>query len=186
MPDRTANVLTDIETLERAIEEVLAMLDRVSKYVEAVIEEEAPPSSALGQFLLNALALAPKVDPSDIERDLYVLRGIVRLACANWKQQQPYPGRPSRFLSCEHDTHTNRLVKQVGDSSTDAGRRRWLHGQTNKWHSNGRQPKRRWWTAWRQRRTESINSCLKSFMEYAGNECINPGIKARRSGVCFT
>lgn len=68
--DRTANVLTDIESLERAIEEVLAMLERVSKYVEAVIEEEAPPSSALGQFLLNALALAPKVDPEDIERDL--------------------------------------------------------------------------------------------------------------------
>ena len=72
MPDRTANVLTDIESLERAIEEVLGMLDRVSKYVEAVIEEETPPSSALGQFLLNALALAPKVDPNDIERDLYV------------------------------------------------------------------------------------------------------------------
>lgn len=69
LPDRTANVLTDIETLERAIEVVLGMLDRVSKYVEAVIEEEAPPSSALGQFLMNALALAPKVDPADIERD---------------------------------------------------------------------------------------------------------------------
>lgn len=69
MPDRTANVLPDIETLERAIEEVLGMLDRVSKYVEAVIEEEAPPSSALGRFLMNALALAPKVDPADIERD---------------------------------------------------------------------------------------------------------------------
>jgi translation initiation factor 3 subunit F len=71
--DRTANVLTDIDALERAIEEVLAMLERVSKYVEAVIEEETAPSSALGQFLLNALALAPKVDPEDIERDLYVL-----------------------------------------------------------------------------------------------------------------
>ena len=70
--DRTANIMTDIESLERAIEEVLGMLDRVSKYVEAVIEEETPPSSALGQFLLNALALAPKVDPEDIERDLYV------------------------------------------------------------------------------------------------------------------
>ena len=47
------------------------MLERVSKYVEAVLEEETAPSSALGQFLLNALALAPKVDPADIERDLY-------------------------------------------------------------------------------------------------------------------
>ncbi|KAL6715059.1 hypothetical protein ACLMJK_007320 [Lecanora helva] len=67
--DRTANVMTDIESLERAIEEVLGMLERVSKYVEAVIEEETPPSTALGQFLMNALALAPKVDPEDIERD---------------------------------------------------------------------------------------------------------------------
>ena len=71
--DRTANVLTDIESLERAIEEVFGMLDRVSKYVENVIEEETPPSSAIGQFLLNTLALAPKVDPEDIERDLYVI-----------------------------------------------------------------------------------------------------------------
>ena len=70
--DRTAAVVTDIEALERAVEEVLAMLERVAKYVEAVIEEETEPSSALGQFLLNALALAPKVEPADVERDLYV------------------------------------------------------------------------------------------------------------------
>ena len=68
--DRTSSVYTDIESLERALEEVLGMLERVAKYVEAVIDEEAPPSSALGQFLLNTLALAPKVDPGDIERDL--------------------------------------------------------------------------------------------------------------------
>lgn len=68
--DRKSNVLTDIESLERAIEEVLSMLERVSRYVESVIDEESPPSSALGQFLLNALALAPKVSPEDIERDL--------------------------------------------------------------------------------------------------------------------
>ncbi|MCJ1308401.1 hypothetical protein MMC25_002054 [Agyrium rufum] len=66
---RTSNVLTDIESLERAIEEVLGMLERVSKYVESVIDEETPASSALGQFLLNALALAPKVSPEDIEKD---------------------------------------------------------------------------------------------------------------------
>ena len=78
-PSRTAGTLTDIESLERAIEEVLGMLERVSTYVEAVIEEEAPRSSALGQFLLNALALAPKVDPADIERDLYGVTSSVQL-----------------------------------------------------------------------------------------------------------
>lgn len=70
--NRTANIFTDIEALERAIEEVLGMIDRVSRYVESVIDEEAPASTALGQFLLNTLALAPKVEPTDIERDLYV------------------------------------------------------------------------------------------------------------------
>jgi translation initiation factor 3 subunit F len=67
--DRTATILNDVESLERAIEDILSMLDRVAKYVENVIEEEETPSVALGQFLLNALALAPKVDPADIERD---------------------------------------------------------------------------------------------------------------------
>ncbi|KAL0263250.1 hypothetical protein SLS55_002230 [Diplodia seriata] len=66
---REQAILTDIETLERAVEQVLEMLDRVSNYVNNVLDEEAQPSSALGQFLMNALSLAPKVDAADIERD---------------------------------------------------------------------------------------------------------------------
>ncbi|KAK2733234.1 hypothetical protein FQN55_003694 [Onygenales sp. PD_40] len=66
---RTTGLFTDIEALEKAIEEILGMIDRVSKYVESVMDEEAPASTALGQFLLNTLALAPKVDPADIEND---------------------------------------------------------------------------------------------------------------------
>lgn len=77
--NRTANIFTDIEALERAVEDVLGMIDRVSKYVESVIDEEAPASTALGQFLLNALALAPKVEPADIERDLYVFITVICL-----------------------------------------------------------------------------------------------------------
>ncbi|KAK4958320.1 hypothetical protein LTR10_004746 [Elasticomyces elasticus] len=60
---------TDIETLENAIEQVLEMLERVSAYVSDVLDEEKEPSTALGQFLLNTLSLAPKVDAEDIERD---------------------------------------------------------------------------------------------------------------------
>ncbi|KAJ9642486.1 hypothetical protein H2201_008355 [Coniosporium apollinis] len=67
--DRTQPILTDIESLERAIEQVLELLERVSNYVNNVLDEEAQPSSALGQFLMNALSLAPKVDPANIERD---------------------------------------------------------------------------------------------------------------------
>ena len=67
--DRSQPIITDLEALERAITHVLEMLDRVSTYVNNVLDEEAEPSSALGQFLMNALSLAPKVDPQDIERD---------------------------------------------------------------------------------------------------------------------
>lgn len=71
--DRSATVVTDVESLERAVEQVLEMLERVSNYVNSVLDEEATGSTALGQFLMNALSLAPKVEPADIERDLYVL-----------------------------------------------------------------------------------------------------------------
>jgi len=70
--DRSQMLQTDIESLERAIEQVLEMLERVSNYVNNVLDEEAEPSSALGQFLMNTLSLAPKVDAADIEKDLYV------------------------------------------------------------------------------------------------------------------
>lgn len=70
--DRSQPIITDLEALERAVVHVLDMLERVTKYVNDVLDEEASPSSALGQFLLNALSLAPKVDAADIERDLYV------------------------------------------------------------------------------------------------------------------
>ncbi|KAI5246668.1 eukaryotic translation initiation factor 3 subunit F [Aureobasidium subglaciale] len=67
--DRSQMLQTDIESLERAIEQVLDMIERVSNYVSEVLDEEAEPSSALGQFLMNTLSLAPKVDAQDIERD---------------------------------------------------------------------------------------------------------------------
>ncbi|KAI5288628.1 hypothetical protein KEM55_009035, partial [Ascosphaera atra] len=67
--ERTSSLFTDIEVLERSIEEVIEMIDRVSRYVDSVMDEEAPASTALGQFLLNTLALAPKVDPAQIEAD---------------------------------------------------------------------------------------------------------------------
>jgi translation initiation factor 3 subunit F len=80
--DRSLLMQTDVETLERAIEQVLEMLERVSNYVSNVLDEEAEPSSALGQFLMNTLSLAPKVDAEDIERDLCV-HSLKRSLCAS-------------------------------------------------------------------------------------------------------
>jgi len=67
--DRTAPIISDIEGLERAVDQTVDLLDRVSEYVNMVLDEEREPSNALGQFLMNALSLAPKVDAADIERD---------------------------------------------------------------------------------------------------------------------
>ena len=67
--NRAAPVVSDIEGLERAIDQTIDLLERVSEYVSSVLDEERNPSNALGQFLMNALSLAPKVDPQDIERD---------------------------------------------------------------------------------------------------------------------
>lgn len=41
--DRTVSTMTDIHALERAIEEVIGMLDRVSDYVAKVIVSPPPP-----------------------------------------------------------------------------------------------------------------------------------------------
>ncbi|KAI1142618.1 Mov34-domain-containing protein [Hypoxylon sp. FL0543] len=66
---RAAPVITDVESLTRSLEHTLDLLDRVSDYVSGVIDEEREPNNALGQYLMGALSLAPKVDPSSIESD---------------------------------------------------------------------------------------------------------------------
>jgi len=67
--DRAAPIISDIEGLERAVDQTVDLLERVSEYVNMVLDEEREPSNALGQFLMNSLSLAPKVDAADIERD---------------------------------------------------------------------------------------------------------------------
>ncbi|EHA57470.1 hypothetical protein MCOR27_002803 [Pyricularia oryzae] len=66
---RTAPVLSDVEALARSLEQTIDMLDRTSEYVGAVLDEEREPSHALGQYLMNNLSLAPKVDSVSIEHD---------------------------------------------------------------------------------------------------------------------
>lgn len=150
--DRTAGVLTDIESLERALVEVLDLLDRVAKYVESVIEEESPPSSALGQFLLNALALAPKVDPADIERDLSVTHTLFRISITDTLQQQSYSRRSCSFISGKYHPDTNRPFKQISNRSIDNGCSRRLGWWPSTWRWCRRRPKR-WWRPARRQRT---------------------------------
>lgn len=121
--DRTQEIATDLDQLEVAITHVLDMLERVSNYVNNVLDEEAEPSSALGQFLMNALSLAPKVDAADIERDLYVYTSLSPLLPTNSPQQRTHPGRPRRLLPRQHHPHPDRPLEPPRDRSPHP--RRW-------------------------------------------------------------
>ena len=114
--DKSQEILTDLDSLERAIIHVLDLLERVSNYVNNVLDEEAEPSSALGQFLMNALSLAPKVDPADIERDLYVVAKFFfhRLMLTNSathisKTFSSSPTSPTRFARKSTSPTASRL-----------------------------------------------------------------------------
>ena len=114
---RTQEIGTDLDQLERAIQHVLDMLERVSNYVNNVLDEEAEPSSALGQFLMNALSLAPKVDATDIERDLYVFQSFLLKCHSNIMQQRTHPGRPRCLLPRQHHPHPDRSLEPSRDRS---------------------------------------------------------------------
>ncbi|KXX79299.1 Eukaryotic translation initiation factor 3 subunit F [Madurella mycetomatis] len=66
---RSAPVVSDIENLAQALESVSDLLERVSGFVGEVLDEERDGSHALGQYLMNALSLAPKVSNTQIEHD---------------------------------------------------------------------------------------------------------------------
>lgn len=65
--DRRVPVASDVEGLARSLEHTADLLDRVSDFVSAIIDEEREPNNALGQYLMGSLSLAPKVDPASIE-----------------------------------------------------------------------------------------------------------------------
>lgn len=66
---RAAPLISDIEGLSRSIEHTAGLIDRVSEWVNGILDEDEEPNQALGQFLMNALSTAPKVDPAQIEHD---------------------------------------------------------------------------------------------------------------------
>merc|ERR1712000_542895 len=67
--NRNAPLVSDIEALGASIEQTIGLLDRVSEWVNGVLDEDEEPNAALAQFLMSTLSLAPKVDPEQIEHD---------------------------------------------------------------------------------------------------------------------
>lgn len=66
---RSGALVSDVEALGRSIEQTITLLDSVSEWVNGVLDEDEEPNNALGQYLMSALSLAPKVGPEQIEHD---------------------------------------------------------------------------------------------------------------------
>ncbi|KAK3360080.1 hypothetical protein B0T25DRAFT_515466 [Lasiosphaeria hispida] len=66
---RAAPIVSDIEGLTQSLETVSGLLERVGGYVSEVLDEERDGNHALGQYLMNALSLTPKVASTAIEHD---------------------------------------------------------------------------------------------------------------------
>ncbi|KXN72427.1 eukaryotic translation initiation factor 3 subunit F [Conidiobolus coronatus NRRL 28638] len=64
-PSNKINLLTDTESLIRAIQEVIQMIDRVQTYVQSVLKGEVVGNNTLGRYLMDTLAMIPKVEPKE-------------------------------------------------------------------------------------------------------------------------
>ncbi|KAJ2028224.1 hypothetical protein GGI01_003663 [Coemansia sp. RSA 376] len=57
-----AVLISDMEQLERSIEELKAMLERVTAYVQGVCKGSEKPNNVIGKYLMDMLAVVPKID----------------------------------------------------------------------------------------------------------------------------
>ncbi|KAJ2852108.1 hypothetical protein IWW36_000487 [Coemansia brasiliensis] len=60
--DGVAAIVSDMEQLERTIEELRAMLDRVASYVQDVCTGKKKANNLIGKYLMDMLAVVPKID----------------------------------------------------------------------------------------------------------------------------
>ncbi|KAL1924581.1 uncharacterized protein VTP21DRAFT_4235 [Calcarisporiella thermophila] len=67
-PDRTASLLSDMDSLEQAVLQLQEMLERVSEYVSRVISNEVQGNDTVGRFLMDAVASVPRVDAEAFEK----------------------------------------------------------------------------------------------------------------------
>ncbi|KAJ2617075.1 hypothetical protein H4S08_000496 [Coemansia sp. RSA 1365] len=61
-PDGVAVLVSDMEQLEKTIDELRAMLERVTTYVHSVCDGTTQPNNVVGKYLMDMLAVVPKID----------------------------------------------------------------------------------------------------------------------------
>ncbi|CAA16829.1 Eukaryotic translation initiation factor 3 subunit F [Schizosaccharomyces pombe] len=67
-PSRLASLFTDLQQLRRSTLELLSMIERVSDYVQNVIDGSSPANVAVGRYLMKCFSLIPCVEGQDFEK----------------------------------------------------------------------------------------------------------------------
>ncbi|OMH83709.1 Eukaryotic translation initiation factor 3 subunit F [Zancudomyces culisetae] len=60
-------LITDMEQLEQAIQDLLEMVRRVNGYVKRVIDGTSTPDIVVGKYLMEMLSCVPRIDPENFE-----------------------------------------------------------------------------------------------------------------------
>ncbi|KAI8387992.1 maintenance of mitochondrial structure and function-domain-containing protein [Radiomyces spectabilis] len=66
--NRTAFLLSDMDHLEIAVVKLQAMLERISQYVDSVVDGTEKPNNAIGRYIMDTVSVVPKMDPSAFEK----------------------------------------------------------------------------------------------------------------------
>ncbi|KAI9023804.1 maintenance of mitochondrial structure and function-domain-containing protein [Phycomyces nitens] len=65
---RSASLLSDMDHLEVAVNKLQEMLERISRYVDSVVEGKEKPNNAIGRYIMDTVSVVPKVDTTAFEK----------------------------------------------------------------------------------------------------------------------
>ncbi|CAB4410693.1 unnamed protein product [Rhizophagus irregularis] len=66
--DRSTSLFSDMDNLEKTIKAVFEMLERVTDYVNKVLDGSIPADNTIGRFLMDTISVVPKVDKVEFEK----------------------------------------------------------------------------------------------------------------------
>ncbi|ORZ25917.1 maintenance of mitochondrial structure and function-domain-containing protein [Absidia repens] len=65
---RTASLLSDMDHLEVAIVQLQDLLDKISKYVDNVVDGKIQPNNSIGRYIMDTVSVVPKIDGAVFEK----------------------------------------------------------------------------------------------------------------------
>ncbi|CAB4466821.1 unnamed protein product [Rhizophagus irregularis] len=66
--DRSTSLFSDMDNLEKTIKAVFEMLERVTDYVNKVLDGSIPADNTIGRFLMDTISVVPKIDKVEFEK----------------------------------------------------------------------------------------------------------------------